>query len=76
MNHLNSTVVNRMGTYTYGIQNVHTWLFLRKGHCREAGNYTCESSLGDYVARAHVEVKCKYNARSISSCTLKLIYVS
>ena len=61
MNHQNSTVGNSVYTYTYGFQNVASGLRFSKVHCRDSGNYTCETSIGDYVesGHVHVEIKCK-----------------
>ena len=61
VHHLDATADSRVfqDTGIYGLQNAWADLYFREGRCRNAGNYTCESSLGDYVERAHVEVKCK-----------------
>ena len=62
LHYLNATADSRVYqyTWTYGtLQKAWAELYFREGRCRNAGNYTCESSVGDYVERAHVEVKCK-----------------
>jgi hypothetical protein len=46
----------------YGITDARSDLHFKKVYCNDAGNYTCEISVGghDYVDTQYVELICKY----------------